>query len=108
MQMDIHATAESVGKTEHRIEMALRVSVDRAWVQPADRLRAQTQCTLKQFHRAGPYQQTTLRKRNKINIDDTSKSLSRAHHTLDAGNAALSVHIHVAADESAAVRDRKE
>ena len=69
---------------------------------------AMPQRPLQQFHCSGPHQQPTLRERDEVDIHDTSKRLSRRHHTLNAGHATRRVHVHVAADEGAALRDRKE
>ena len=104
MQMDIHATPELFGQAEHRIDVALRVAVDRARVQPAHRLGAKPQRLFQQFHRAGPHQHAALRERDEVDIDNVGQRLPRRHHALDAGHAALRVHVHVAADERAAMR----
>ena len=108
VQMDIHAAPEFLGEAEHRVEMALWVAVDRTWIQPTHRLGTKPKRLLQQFHRARPHQQATLRERDEINIDDISQRLPRRHHTLDAGHATLCVHIHVTADEGAAMRDGKQ
>ncbi len=48
------AAPELLGEPEHRVEMALRVAVDRAWIEPADDVSAPSaQRLLQQFQRAG-------------------------------------------------------
>ena len=61
------------------------------------------------FHRAGPAPSMPLCGNATRSISTMSASASRGRHqaTLDAGHAALGVHVDVAADEGAAMRHRK-
>ena len=104
MQMDIHATPEFFGQAEHRIDMALRVAIDRTWVQSAHRLGAKPQRLFQQFDCTGSHQHAALRERDEVDIDNVGQRFPRRHHTLDAGHTTLRVYVHVATDERGAMR----
>lgn len=105
VQMDVDRPAETLGQPEDQIQMALRVAVDRGGVEAADDVGTQAQRLLHQLGRVGPAEQSPLRERDDLDVDDPGQPLAAGEHALDAAHADLRVDVDMAANVGRAQRD---
>ena len=89
VQMDVDGLAMLLGHAEHRIEMPLRVAVDRARVEPADDVRAHRERLVEHLERARADEQPALREGDDLDRAEVAHRLARREDALDAFEAAL-------------------
>ena len=98
VQMDIHPHPMLLRQREHRIQMPLRIAVDRARVQPPYRFAPHGKRLVHQLHRPRPHQHSALRKRNQVDPHHIQKLRPRLHDPLDARQPAIRVDIDMRPD----------